>query len=103
MCPSYTLEFLLAHKIMALSSRNLLKDIYDSWLGLQTLKDKKLFLKYLDSLETEIDLDAIKAFRQMVLPSIDYYKDKQVDALNCPNAGIMIKDIDSMLSALHEK
>jgi predicted nucleotidyltransferase component of viral defense system len=103
MCPSYNLEFLLAHKIMALSSRNLLKDIYDSWVGLQILKDKKLFLRYLDSLENEKDLDAVKAFRQMVLPSIDYYKDKQIDVPNPPKAEIMIKDIDSMLGALQGK
>ncbi len=103
MCPSYSLEFLLAHKIMALSSRNLLKDIYDSWMGLQILTDKKLFLKYLDVLETEKDLDATKAFRQMVLPSIDYYRDKQVDVPNCPTPELMIKDIDSMLNALQKK
>lgn len=45
--PSYSLEFLLAKKTMALLSRAVNKDVYDTWIGMQLLQNKKKYLKYL--------------------------------------------------------
>lgn len=98
MCPSYSLEFLLAKKTIAMASRNLLKDIYDVWTGFQLLKNRRLFFKYLDMAETEENLDSARIFREIVGKNTDYYKDKQVDTLNHPPADVMIWDIDKWLN-----
>lgn len=44
--PSYSLEYLLAKKTMAVLSRTLNKDIYDMWVGMQLLQDKDRYVGY---------------------------------------------------------
>ncbi len=44
--PSYSLEYLLAKKTMAILSRTLNKDIYDMWVGMQLIKDKGMYVEY---------------------------------------------------------
>jgi predicted nucleotidyltransferase component of viral defense system len=95
--PSYSLEYLLARKILAMASRSLIKDVYDSWLGLQLLKDRKKFEKYLNKLENIENIDCRKTFKDTIARNTDYYKNKSVDAINAPKAEAMIKGIIQML------
>lgn len=44
--PSYSLEYLLAKKTMAVLSRTLNKDIYDMWVGMQLIKDDEAYEGY---------------------------------------------------------
>lgn len=61
--PSYSLEYILARKTMAMLSRMVNKDIYDMWIGLQLLKDKAKYRRYVESLAAmeELDLDYLLA------------------------------------------
>ena len=95
--PSYSLEFLLARKLVAMSSRSLIRDIYDTWIGLQLIKNKKRFYHYLDREESGANLDVKKAFRDIIMKGVDYYKGKTVDAIDAPTAERMIKEIAEML------
>jgi predicted nucleotidyltransferase component of viral defense system len=95
--PSYSLEFLLAQKIVTMSSRNLIRDIYDAWVGLELVKDRRKFERYLDKAEVKADIDARKAFKDIIMRNPEYYKGKEVDAISSPPAEEMIKDIARML------
>ncbi len=51
--PSYSLESLLARKMMALARRQIGKDIYDVYMGLKHNPDRKILRRYLDSLSKD--------------------------------------------------
>lgn len=99
--PSYSLELLMAKKAMALLSRMVNKDIYDSWTGLKLMSDKKKFSKYLELLSVEQDLDIPYMLMQLRFYSNGgFIKDMSIDALNYPSSKIMVNDIFKEFSDL---
>lgn len=99
--PSYSLEYLLAEKTMAMMNRNELKDIYDTWMGLQILKNRALYNKYLAAISKREELPDyehyMKAQMHTIEESIDYYKNKRIEVLYQPATSAMIKDIKEIL------
>ena len=60
---SYSLEYILARKTMAMLSRMVSKDIYDMWIGLPLVKDGAKYRKYVEALASieGLDLDYLLA------------------------------------------
>lgn len=99
--PTYSLEYLLAEKTMAMANRNELKDIYDTWMGLQVLENKTKYTKFLRIISKKEGISDYKYYFgtqiYVINKSIDYYKEKKIDVLYQPNVAAMIKDISAAL------
>lgn len=93
---SYSLEYLMARKTMALLSRMVNKDIYDAWMGFQSMKDKKKYKNYLDKLAVSEKTDI-----KYLVAQLKFYHEKKyirdtevnIEALGFPSPGIMVGDI----------
>ncbi|MDE1873754.1 MAG: nucleotidyl transferase AbiEii/AbiGii toxin family protein [Candidatus Micrarchaeota archaeon] len=57
--PSYEFEYLLASKLHALARRMIYRDVYDSFTGLQIVKDTGKLMRYVRSLDRERKTDAV--------------------------------------------
>lgn len=99
--PTYSLEYLLASKTLTMAHRNELKDIYDTWIGLQLLKDEVEYRKYLKIICKKDGIEDFKHYMRsqiyLMSKSIDYYKEKRIDVLYQPSTGAMLKDISAAL------
>ncbi len=93
---SYSLEYLLARKTLALLSRVVDKDIYDSWVGFGILKDPEKYKKYLKKLMRQEHINAGHLISQF-----EYYLDDEliknerakIEAIAAPNLRLMVRDI----------
>jgi len=99
--PTYSLEYLLAEKTIAMADRNELKDIYDTWTGLQILKDEAKYgrlLKLVSKKRGISDyLHYLRIQTYVINKNLDYYKEKKIDVLYQPDVGAMMKDIGAAL------
>ncbi len=98
--PTYSLEYLLAEKIIALAERNLLKDIYDAWVGLHIVKDRQKLRNYLMSMQRKRKVDVLFMFDSVIEKNLDWYKEKTIDAISYPEPKLMIKDVHAKLEEL---
>ncbi len=99
--PSYSLEFLLSEKTIALMERNELKDIYDTWTGLKLLEDPAKYVRYLKKVAKKREIKDIAAYAKFhvesMLANIAYYKKKEVDVIDQAPTSMMLKDILAFL------
>lgn len=98
--PSYSLEYLLAEKTIALADRNMLKDIYDLWLGLKLIKDKKKYFGYLNKLGEKMDMDVfayVPTQIDFISKNVKYYEKEKIDVLYQPSIALMINEIKQQL------
>ncbi len=104
MVPTYSLEYLLAEKAVAMMDRNELKDIYDLWLGLQILKHRENFRKCLRTVARRRGIKDLKGYyayqAATMRDGVDYYRRKAIDVVYQPPAEAMLKDVESRLPAL---
>ncbi len=102
--PSYSLEYLLAEKTMALLDRNELKDIYDTWIGCNLIEDTPKYARYLRAIAKKRDIKDIAAYADYriahMLNNIDYYEKKDIETINKASAFIMLKSIRTFLDAM---
>jgi predicted nucleotidyltransferase component of viral defense system len=94
--PSYSLEYLMARKTMALLSRMLNKDIYDAWMGLNIMKDAKKYKLYVKKLVKKENADLNHLIAQLNFYSKNkFIKDTATDieALRVPMPSLMVTDI----------
>ncbi len=101
--PSYSLEYLMARKTVALLSRMVNKDIFDAWLGLELMKDKRLYKVYLHKLVVAEKIDITYLISQLRFFSEKGYiggKSLQIEALNRVSPSIMVRDVLKTLSLL---
>ncbi len=99
--PSYSLEYLLAEKTMALLERNELKDVYDTWLGRSLLSNPETYVKHLKGIAKGRgvkDLEYFAGFQMAnMLANIRYYENRSIEALDMASPSIMLKDIEAFL------
>ena len=99
--PSYSLEYLLSLKILALVSRAQLKDIYDSWMGLNLIGDYKRLKSYLTKIERTEETDFMVLFDE-ILRSKEYYAKgtESIEITQKTDTELMLKDIKTKLELL---
>ncbi len=93
---SYSLEYLLARKTLALLSRVVDKDIYDTWMGLNMVKDIEKYRRYIKKFMQQEHTDS-----KHLISQLEYYLDNEIiknerakiEVLMIPNLRLMIKDI----------
>ena len=99
--PSYSLEYLLAEKTVALLDRNELKDIYDTWIGIQLLKDAKKYLIYLKAVAKERKIKDIAAYADFhitdMLKNTEYYEGRRIETLSKAGPTLMLKGIRTFI------
>ncbi len=102
--PSYSIEYLMAEKTMAMSDRNELKDIYDTWAGIKLLKVPDTYLNYLKRIAKDGGVkDVIGHLKHQLanmLANAEYYDKKRVEILDQPNPRIMLREIEAFLDRL---
>ncbi|MBU6391203.1 MAG: nucleotidyl transferase AbiEii/AbiGii toxin family protein [Candidatus Micrarchaeota archaeon] len=102
--PSYSLEYLLAHKTLAMLDRHEMKDIYDMWFGIRLMKEKVAYYRELRKLakqrKTE-DLAVYTDFQlRIMISNIEYYKYKRIEVVSQPDTGIMLREIKAFMDRL---
>lgn len=104
--PSYTLEFLLAEKTIALIERNELKDIYDVWVGRSLVKDQAKYARRLTAASRRHGIRDIKSFSlaqiENMLSNSAYYENRSIEAAGRATASTMLKDIMAFISSAVE-
>lgn len=99
--PTYSLEYLLAEKTLAMANRNELKDIYDTWTGLQILKNQTKYRKLLKAVFKKNGIPDYLHYLRMqihvISKNFSYYKQKTIDVTYQPDLKAMIKDIEAIL------
>ena len=93
---SYSLEYLLARKTLALLSRVVDKDIYDTWMGLNMIKDIEKYKHYLKKFTQQGHTNS-----RYLINQLEYYLDNgiikneraKIEVLMIPNLRLMTKDI----------
>ena len=99
--PSYSLEYLLAEKTVALLERNELKDIYDTWIGIQLLGDVKKYSGYLKDVARERKVRDVVAYADFhianMLKNTEYYERRQIETLSKASPALMLKDIRTFI------
>ncbi len=102
--PSYSLEYLLAEKTVAMAERNELKDIYDTWIGLRLLKNKGKYLRYLKLAVKRRGgkwaIEYVDVGLRIMLKNVAYYEKKQIEVLNQERPASMLKDIAAFMERL---
>ncbi len=101
---SYSIEYLMAEKLMAMGNRNELKDIYDSWLGTKLLKNKKQFSIYLKKNAKTVGIENACKYLDIqiegMLANEAYYKKKNIEVVYQPDFKLMLRDIRVFIGTL---
>lgn len=99
--PSYSIEYLLAEKTLALLDRNELKDIYDTYTGIMLLKDVKAYKKKLSDSAKQSGIKDVAAYAEMQIASMlknsAYYENKKIDIMQKVTAQEMLREIKRFL------
>ncbi len=93
---SYSLEYLLARKTLALLSRVVDKDIYDTWMGLNMVKDIEKYRHYIKKFMQQEHTDS-----KYLISQLEYYLDNEIiknerakiEVIMIPNLRLMTRDI----------
>ncbi|MCL4391422.1 MAG: nucleotidyl transferase AbiEii/AbiGii toxin family protein [Candidatus Parvarchaeota archaeon] len=101
--PSYSLEYLLASKTMAMADRNMLKDIYDLWRGLKLAVDLEKYKFYIKKIGKELDIDVfsyIPAQIAFMLKNTKYYEKESIDTTYQPPVTLMLNEVKAVLESI---
>ncbi|MEM3181301.1 MAG: nucleotidyl transferase AbiEii/AbiGii toxin family protein [Candidatus Micrarchaeaceae archaeon] len=101
--PSFSLEYLLANKTIAMADRNELKDIYDTWMGLRIVKNMQKYRKYLRIVAKERKVPDYRHYlryqiKEIMLQNLNYYKKRSIDVVETPSTESMLKEIEEKLN-----
>lgn len=95
--PSYSLEYLLAQKTIALLDRNELKDIYDMYTGIMLLKDIRAYKGKLAESIKQSGISDAAAYSDIQIKSMlknsAYYENKRIDIMQKVTAPEMLREI----------
>ncbi len=99
--PTYSMEYLLANKTLTMAARAEVKDIYDTWIGLQLPRDDSKYQRYIRANAGAMGIKDYGFFIDSMMHTVrknpGYYKDKRIDALHQPPVLAMVKDIAAAL------
>jgi predicted nucleotidyltransferase component of viral defense system len=103
LAPSYSIEYLIAEKTIALADRNMLKDIYDTWRGLKLLEDKNKYKKYINKISERDDISGfpyVLSQLEFMAKNINYYKKETIDLIYQPDIELMLNEIKSYIERI---
>jgi predicted nucleotidyltransferase component of viral defense system len=94
--PSYSLEYLMARKTVALLSRMVNKDIYDAWTGLELMTDTNKYKDYLYRFARADKIDV-----KYLIAQLGFFSERgfiveenvKIDALKVVRPSIMVRDV----------
>jgi hypothetical protein len=103
--PSFSLEYLLANKTIAMADRNELKDIYDTWMGLSLIRDKRKYRRYLRAVSRERGIEDYEGYidyqiSDVMLRNLGYYEKRRIDVTEVPTTERMLREIADALAAM---
>ena len=97
--PSFSLEYLLADKTIAMADRNELKDIYDTWMGLSLVRDRQKYRRYLRAASRKRGIEDYWSYinhqiEGVMLKNLVYYEKRRIDVTDVPATERMLREIE---------